>query len=188
MVANFASLPGKIMSAIASLPGKLAALFLGIASAAVSWGRSIIMNFLAGLQSAWNAVVSWVNSALSWLSSHFPHSPVEQGPLKGSEMWGYNFGMNIASGLRASTGAVQAAMTQMLGGVGLPGGGLNLGISGSFSGPSGIASSFGGSPVIHVHVHNEGAPVYLDGRQLAEGIGPHLVRSIAVQTGWRRPT
>ena len=80
-------------------------------------------------------------------------------------------------------------MTQMLGGVGMPGGGLNLGISGSFSGPSGIASSFGGgSPVIHVHVHNEGAPIYLDGRQLAEGIGPHLVRSIAVQTGWRKPT
>ncbi len=95
--------------------------------------------------------------------------------------------MGIANGLRASTSAVQAAMTQMLGGVGM-GGGLNLGISGSFSGPSGIASSFSGSPVIHVHVHNEGAPIYLDGRQLAEGIGPHLVRSIQLQTGWRKPT
>src|SRR6266568_4048691 len=82
---------------------------------------------------------------------------------------------------RISLAVSWLASARLLGSAGMPGGGLNLGISGSFSGPSGIASSFGGSPVIHVHVHNEGAPVYLDGRQLAEGIGPHLVRSIAVQ-------
>ncbi len=188
IVTWFASMPGKIMSAIASLPGKLAKLFTDLAAKATSWGASLIDNFLKGLQAAWATVVKWVTDALAWLKAHFPGSPVKQGPLKGYETWGYTFGMGIANGLRASTSAVQAAMTQMLGGVGMPGGGLNLGISGSFSGPSGIASSFSGSPVIHVHVYPQvNSPIYIDGHEMVQRLGPHLAYDVAVQNAWRKP-
>src|SRR6266699_3821524 len=115
IVSWFAQLPGRVLSAIASLPGKLAKLFTDLAAKATSWGASLIDNFLKGLQAAWATVVKWVTDALAWLKAHFAGSPVQQGPLKGYETWGYTFGMGIANGLRASTSAVQAAMTQMLG-------------------------------------------------------------------------
>jgi len=176
IVSNFASMPGKIMAAIASLPGKLAALFLSIASAAVGWGRSIINNFLAGLQAAWNAVVSWVNSALSWLKSHFPGSPVKMGPLMGYENWGYTFGMGIADGIRRSIPAVQSASSLLASAVG-------GGYSGSYS------MSFGGSryptggSVVVNHITIMPPSIKLDGAEVVDKISRRQAKEIRVQ-GW----
>lgn len=162
----------------------------GIEKAATTWGTTIINNLLAALQAAWTNVVTWFNGVLDWLKGLWPGSPVEHGPLVGYENWGYVLAQGIAGGLMRGTPLVQSAMAGLLGAASMSGGGLNLGISHSFSGPGGIASSFGGGgqPVIinHVHVHVD--PSFnLDGRELAEGIGPHLVRSIQLQTGHRRP-
>ena len=152
----------------------------------------MVNNFLAGLQSAWGAVVSWLTGALANLAAMFPHSPVKEGPLKGYETWGYIFGMGIADGLRRSTGAVQAAMAGLLSSVALPGGSLNLGICGGLSGPSGPPVFFGGSggstPIIINHIHVMPPDLYLDGRQLANGVGPHLANEVWIQNAWRRPT
>src|SRR6266705_5142487 len=162
--------------------------FVDMAAAALSWGSTLIDNFKAGLQAAWAGLISWVNGALANLAGMFPGSPVKHGPLKGYENWGYVLAQGIASGLMRGTPLVQSAMAGLLGAARMPGGGLNLGISGSFSGPSGIASSFGGGqPVIINKISVQSPNIYLDGRQLAEGIGPHLVNSIVAQTGWRRP-
>src|SRR6266567_2163581 len=188
IVSWFAQLPGRVLSAIASLASRLAGFFGGLASSAFNWGLHIIQNIPSGILAGISAAIAAAQAIADAVKRILGHSKPTEGPLKDDDLWGAHFVDNFVKGILAGAPRVQSALAQMLGSAGLPGGGLNLGISGSFSGPSGIASSFGGSPVIHVHVHNEGAPVYLDGRQLAEGIGPHLVRSIAVQTGWRRPT
>ena len=177
------------MNAISSLSGRLSGFFNGLAAQAFSWGLHIIQNLASGILAGFNAAVAAAQAIADAVKRILGHSKPTEGPLKDDDLWGAHFVDNFVKGILSGAPRVQAALAQMLGSAGIPGGGLNLGISGSFSGPSGIASSFGGgSPVIHVHVHNEGAPIYLDGRQLAEGIGPHLVRSIAVQTGWRKPT
>jgi len=171
-----------IITWFGKLPGAIGAIFGKLIAQASGWGSSLINGFLSGLQAAWAGLMAWVNQALANLAAMFPHSPVKEGPLKGSEKWGYNFMKNIADGMVAGMPLVQSALAGLGGGMG------NLGISHSFSGPSGIASSFGGAPVIHVHVHNEGAPIYLDGRELAQGIGPHIASIVRVQSGRRTPS
>ncbi len=188
IVSWFAQLPGRVLSAIASLASRLAGFFGGLASSAFNWGLHIIQNIASGILAGISAAIAAAQAIADAVKRILGHSKPTEGPLKDDDLWGAHFVDNFVKGILAGAPRVQAAMAQMLGSAGIGGGSLNLGISGSFSGPSGIASSFSGSPVIHVHVHNEGAPIYLDGRQLAEGIGPHLVRSIAVQTGWRKPT
>src|SRR6266704_1256261 len=80
-----------------------------LVKAATGWGQGIINNLLAGLKSAWQQVVSWFTGALAWLKGLWPGSPVEHGPLKGYETWGYMFGRGIADGIRRSVPHVQAA-------------------------------------------------------------------------------
>src|SRR6266699_2392141 len=164
--------------------------FVDMAAAALSWGATLVDNFKAGLQAAWAGLISWVNGALAGLAGMFPGSPVKHGPLKGYENWGFVLAQGIASGLMRGTPLVQTAMAGLLGAASMPGGGLNLGISGSFSGPSGIASSFGGGqPIIINHnvIHCDGHPVYLDGRLVTQQIGPHLAYEMQVQNARRRP-
>jgi len=126
-----------------------------------------------------------VNSALSWLASHFPASPVKQGPLKGSERWGYNFMRNIADGMRAGLPEVNAALSGLMAGsMG------SMGVSHSFSGSfSGAPVAFGGGGITIVHVHPVvQADMYVDGRKFTEQVtGPHLAHSLWAQTGKRRP-
>jgi len=162
--------------------------FVDMAAAALSWGSTLIDNFKAGLQAAWAGLISWVNGALAGLAGMFPGSPVKHGPLKGYENWGFVLAQGIASGLMRGTPLVHSAMAGLLGAASMPGGGLNLGISGSFAGPApAFMGSGGGQPVIINKISVQSPNIYLDGRQLAEGIGPHLVNSIVAQTGWRRP-
>src|SRR6266702_1494854 len=80
-----------------------------LVKAATSWGQGIINNLLAGLKAAWQQVVDWFTGALAWLKGLWPGSPVEHGPLKGYENWGFMFGMGIADGIRRSVPHVQSA-------------------------------------------------------------------------------
>src|SRR6266700_87358 len=163
--------------------------FVDMAAAALSWGSTLIDNFKAGLQAAWAGLISWVNGALAGLAGMFPGSPVKHGPLKGYENWGFVLAQGIASGLMRGTPLVQSAMAGLLGAARMPGGGLNLGISGSFSGPSGIASSFGGGglpPVIHVTV-NVAPPPLRFGHDFIDWVGEEITTSVIRQTGFRRP-
>src|SRR6266567_1806571 len=163
--------------------------FVDMAAAALSWGSTLIDNFKAGLQAAWAGLISWVNGALANLAGMFPGSPVQHGPLKGYENWGYVLAQGIASGLMRGTPRVKSAMAGLLDAARMPGGGLNLGISGSFSGPSGIASSFGGGglpPVIHVTV-NVAPPPLRFGHDFIDWVGEEITTSVIRQTGFRRP-
>src|SRR6266700_3384181 len=163
--------------------------FVDMAAAALSWGSTLIDNFKAGLQAAWAGLISWVNGALANLAGMFPGSPVKHGPLKGYENWGYVLAQGIASGLMRGTPLVHSAMAGLLDAARMPGGGLNLGISGSFSGPSGIASSFGGAglpPVIHVTV-NVAPPPLRFGHDFIDWVGEEITTSVIRQTGFRRP-
>jgi len=167
VVSFFAQLPGRALSAIASLASRLAGFFGGLASQAISWGRNLINGFLAGLQNAWNTVVSWVNGALSWLKSHFPGSPVKAGPLRGYENWGYTFGMGIADGIRRSVPHVQSASALLAASMG-----------GNYQGSYSLSgSSFGGGryptggvTVVHNHIVVMPPDVKLDGASVTDKI------------------
>src|SRR6266700_3733276 len=105
-----------------------------LVKAATGWGQGIINNLLAGLKAAWQQVVSWFTGALAWLKGLWPGSPVEHGPLKGYETWGYMFGMGIADGIRRSVPHVQAASALLAASMG-----------GNYSGSYSLSgSSFGG--------------------------------------------
>ena len=163
--------------------------FVDMAAAALSWGSTLIANFKAGLQAAWAGLISWVNGALAGLAGMFPGSPVKHGPLKGYENWGFVLAQGIASGLMRGTPLVQTAMAGLLGAARMPGGGLNLGISGSFSGPSGIASSFGGGggqPVIINKIYVSSPDLYIDKHKLTDIMGESITNSVITQTGFRR--
>src|SRR6266487_1102613 len=176
-------------SIIPDMATKIAKVFTNLASQASSWGSSLINNFKSGLQSAWNAVVSWVNGALSWLAGQFPRSPVKEGPLKGSERWGYNFMHNIADGMRAGLPEVNAALSGLMAGS-MGSMGVSHSFSGSFSGaPVAFGGGVGGGGITIVHVHPVvQADMYVDGRKFTEQVtGPHLAHSLWAQTGKRRP-
>src|SRR6266487_4608834 len=137
-------------SIIPDMATKIAKVFTNLASQASSWGSSLINNFKSGLQSAWNAVVSWVNGALSWLAGQFPRSPVKEGPLKGSERWGYNFMHNIADGMRAGLPEVNAALSGLMAGS-MGSMGVSHSFSGSFSGAPVAFGGVGGGGITIVH-------------------------------------
>ncbi len=144
IIAWFGKLPDGAMKAISSLSGRLAGFFNGLASQAFSWGLHIIQNLAAGITAGFGAAVAAAQAIADAVKRILGHSKPTEGPLKDDDLWGAHFVDNFVRGILAGAPRVQAALVQMLGGVGIPGGGLNLGISGSFSGPSGIASSFGG--------------------------------------------
>src|SRR6266702_4833870 len=189
IIAWFGKLPDGAMKAISSLAGRLAGFFNGLASQAFSWGLHIIQNLASGILAGFNAAVAAAQAIADAVKRILGHSKPTEGPLKDDDLWGAHFVDNFVRGILAGAPRVQAELAQMLGSAGLPGGGLNLGISGSFSGPSGIASSFGGgSPVIHVHVHPQvNSPIYIDGHEMVQRLGPHLAYDVAVQNAWRRP-
>src|SRR6266568_2778866 len=161
----------------------------GLIKLATSWGTDIINNFLAGLQAAWTSVVTWFNNQLAWLKGLWPGSPVKHGPLKGYENWGYVLAQGIASGLMRGTPLVHSAMAGLLGAASMPGGGLNLGISGAFSGPAMMpATGFGGGqPVIINKIYVQSPDFNIDGHHLVQRLGPHLAYEMAVQNAWRHP-
>ncbi len=188
IVSWFAQLPGRVLSAIASLASRLAGFFSGLASSAFNWGLHIIQNLASGILAGISAAIAAAQAIADAVKRILGHSKPTEGPLKDDDLWGAHFVDNFVKGILAGAPRVQAALAQMLGSAGLPGGGLNLGISGSFSGPSGIASSFGGSPVIHVHVHPQvNSPIYIDGHEMVQRLGPHLAYDVAVQNAWRKP-
>lgn len=73
VIAWFGRVPSMILSALGNLGSLL-----------INSGRALIDGFLRGLQAAWNRVVSWVRSAMSWLRSFWPFSPAKRGPFSGT--------------------------------------------------------------------------------------------------------
>src|SRR6266704_3557827 len=187
IIAWFGKLPDGAMKAVSSLSSRLAGFFNGLASQAFSWGLHIIQNLAAGIAAGFNAAVAAAQAIADAVKRILGHSKPTEGPLKDDDLWGAHFVDNFVKGILSGAPRVQAAMAQMLGSAGIGGGSLNLGISGSFSGPSGIASSFSGSPVIHVHVHSAPPDIYIDKHKLTDIMGESITKSVIQQTGWRRP-
>ncbi len=138
-----------------------------LVKAATGWGQGIINNLLAGLKSAWQQVVSWFTGALAWLKGLWPGSPVEHGPLKGYETWGYTFGMGIADGIRRSVPHVQSASALLASSMG-----------GHYQGSYSLSgSSFGGGryptggpTIVNVFPVVQPNDIYMDGDKLTDKI------------------
>jgi len=158
--------------------------FTDMAKAALTWGSTLINNFLAGLQAAWAGLIAWVNTALANLAAMFPASPVKAGPLKGSEKWGYNFIKNIADGMRSGMPLINAALAGL--GAGTMG---SMNISHSFSGGLSSPPAFMGSGqtiIVKVYPVVQPNDIYIDKHKLTDIMGESITSSIIAQTGFRR--
>ena len=136
-----------------------------LVKAATGWGQGIINNLLAGLKSAWQQVVSWFTGALAWLKGLWPGSPVEHGPLKGYETWGYMFGMGIADGIRRSVPHVQAASALLAASMG---GNYQGSYSLSGSAFGGGRYPTGGHTINNIVVYVQSPDVKLDGASVTD--------------------
>ncbi len=138
-----------------------------LVKAATSWGQGIINNLLAGLKSAWQQVVDWFTGALAWLKGLWPGSPVEHGPLKGYENWGYTFGMGIADGIRRSVPHVQSASALLAASMG---GNYQGSYSLSGSAFGGGRYPTGGPTIVNVFPVVQPNDIYMDGDKLTDKI------------------
>lgn len=140
--AGWAMLTGAVRTGIAAavgfvrgLPGMIVSALGNLGSLLVNSGRALINGFLNGLRSAWNTVVGWAQSAMSWLRSFWPFSPAERGPFSGHGYVTYSgqalvgdFAASLAAGTplvgQAAEGLMGAAAAPLAGsalaGAGLP--------------------------------------------------------------------
>lgn len=104
----FASLPGKILSAVGNLGSTL-----------YNSGQEIIRGLIRGIQSMLGKVGEVAGRIASTISSHFPNSPAKTGPLKKSppQTWGRNLVTYFADGMTASKGIAAAAAEDVAGAV-----------------------------------------------------------------------
>jgi hypothetical protein len=188
IIAVFATLPGKVLAAIASLAGQLAGFFNNLAAQAFNWGLHIIQAIANGIMAGIGAAIQAATNVANAVKKILGHSKPEEGPLHDDDVWGLHMAENFARGLLAGSPLVRAAMDTMFAMMG------NLNMSHSISGsmaapvPSFSAGMGMGAPVIHNHIHCDGHPVYVDGRQLTDALGPHLAYAIRFATNSRRPT
>src|SRR6266699_2650265 len=146
-----------------------------LVKAATGWGQGIINNLLAGLKAAWQQVVDWFTGALAWLKGLWPGSPVEHGPLKGYENWGYMFGMGIVDGIRRSVPHVQSASALLAASMG-----GNYQGSYSLSGSSfgGGRYPTGGHTIVNVFPVVQPNDIYMDGDKLTDKVGKRMANNV----------
>jgi len=154
---------------------------------ATAWGQGLINNILAGLKSAWEAVVTWFLARLAWLKGLWPHSPVKEGPLVGYENWGYIFGMGIASGLwrsipeleRAAEALAGAMPRELAASVGVTGGTM----AGALAGNSRAVQLLDRAVSLLERIEKKDPTLVMDGDIMAATLGPHMAAARTLRYG-----
>jgi TP901 family phage tail tape measure protein len=120
----FETLPGRIMSAIASLPSLL-----------FHAGAHIISMLASGITSAIGDVTHAIGSVASEIVDHLPFSPAKKGPLSGSgdpELRGRHVAELFGAGMVSGLPSVSAAAARLAGTAGIgPGGMRGYGAAGA---------------------------------------------------------
>jgi len=156
----FAQAPGRAAGALAPILGQVLGILGGVAGAALNAGANIVNAIANGIRGAIGAVGSAISDVGAFISSHLPHSPAKVGPLRDLVKQGSLIPEQIAEGMNNSS-ILSDSMNHLL-----------TPIGGSLNGSGG--GSGNGSVTINLMV---------DGRQLAQALGPHFAQEIRLVTG-----
>ncbi len=157
----FTSLKTTILTIINSLPGLL-----------YQAGLKMIQQLAAGIQAGIGAVVQAVTNVANAVAAHLKHSTPVTGPLRGDDLWGLHFAMNIASGILAGIPAV-AAMAALL--ASAMGGSYGYQVGGP---TSAYPTGGGGSSVIIIN--NYLPSIKMDGREVTDGVMKRVAKEYRV--------
>ncbi len=195
-----------IAGPVASIATSLAKWAAGLATSAWQWGVNLIQQLINGLMSMIGSVLSTAGDIAAQIAKALGfHSPTEWGPGRDADKWAPALINMLVGGLVAGIPRVQAAALMVASAMSLASGSgsMALSVAGAVSGSvgSGALSSFrsGGSfasggatsflmppqrsvpgPIIVTS-----PPIYIDGRELVQALGPHLAREVLVQLGSR---
>ncbi len=168
IVASFASLPGRAMSAVQGLAGQLGGFFSGLASQAVGWGQSLIQGVINGITSMFGNVSNAMSNLAGLIGSWLPHSPAKQGELSHLNEYGPSLVKGISQGIVASQPLLQASLDLLMRPVGQA---MHVQSAAPVSTPVG-SSTGGGKREVHVHVHIAGHEI---GHYIADDVGEVVV-------------
>lgn len=145
-------------------------LFQSFVKGAEQMGANIINGILNGIKNAWNGIVKFVQQGLTWLRNLFPHSPVKDGPLVGSEHWGDNFVENILGGIKKGVPLLHAATSQLTAAIGAPFGAQFQAQGNAFALQGGAGNQGSLNMVIN-----------LDSKPITQAVGVRLAKEIRIQ-------
>ncbi len=176
VVGEIGKLWGQAQTLLSSFWSNFTGMLAGWAKAAIQFGANIVNNLLSGIKNAWGAITNFVQGGLNTLRNLFPHSPVKEGPLMGSEHWGTNFVNNVLSGITAGMPRMQTATRQLAAALGSP-----FGSSSFTNGNNTFAlSGQGGIP------GSVNMTINLDSKPITEAVGVRLAKEIRIQGNVKR--
>lgn len=156
-------LPGRAGAAISAMASTVLGQLSGLASSAAAAGANIVQGIANGIMAGIGAVGSAISSVTAYIADHLPHSPAKIGPLRNLAYQGSQIPEQINQGMISNMSKVQSGMKSLFSG----------------SVPS---STFSSSPSVIVHVAaSSPAPIYLDGHELTNRLGPHIANMIRMK-------
>lgn len=168
-----------ISGPVSSLASQLTNWASGLAQKALQWGSNLIGSFISGISSKIQDVAQTASNIAGQVTRFLGfHSPAEAGPAHTADQWGPRLGTMFAQGLRSTLPAVTEAAQAMAQSLRLS---LQAPLSAQLApvqmAQPALLTASPGTIVIEV----QPAPVTLDGRQLAQGLLPHLANTIRYQ-------
>lgn len=109
----FLNLGPQAMAGVTSFISSLTSKFFNVATQALNWGSSIINNIAQGIRNAIGNVQGAITDVTSWISSHLPHSPAKEGPLRDLHYQGQQITRQISEGMLAGMPHLTNALNQM---------------------------------------------------------------------------
>ena len=104
---------GMVTSAAASVSGAIENEFQKIRSKTYGWGAEMIQQMANGMNSKKQTIKVTAESIAQTISTPLHHSTPDEGPLKGDDKWGYEFGEQFAESMMRSVPLVASAANQM---------------------------------------------------------------------------
>jgi TP901 family phage tail tape measure protein len=170
-------LPSKAASAISSLGSSIGGVIQGVIDSALDWGGNIVNNIASGITNAAGGVVDAISGVVDTISSFLPHSPAKRGALRTLPKQGFLISDQVAQGMLSGLPQIHAAI-----------GDITAPIAGNLTippvTPSVVpASQLQRQSVVQPDITVQPAPIYLDGRMLAQALMPYIVDQIRAGSG-----
>lgn len=160
---------GKISGILNGLWNNISKSFANIATQALQWGKNIIQGIIDGINNMLGSLGNAASNAAAQVAKFLGfHSPAKEGPGRELDQWPRNMMKSYATGIEAAIPMLQHSLNLVMQPVA-----SSLSNGGSLGMPSSIATSQQ-APVLHNHV-------YLDGRELTDQLGSHIVQKWLAQ-------
>ena len=166
----FQQLPGRALGAIQGLLGSMAGFFGGLATQALTWGSNITSNIATGITNAIGNIGNAIGQVTQFISDHLPKSPAKIGPLRELASQGKEIANQVGQGILSGIPTLQNALGSLTKPISTT---LNVS-SPTFSNGALYPTQNQTQPQIIV----QPTPIYLDGRNVANGLMPYFVDTI----------